>query len=89
MVTVIIQHEVRNFSEWKIVFDADESNRSKLGVRLMGLYTSVTNPNDVTMIFEAPNGELFNKMMSDPARQKNIEKSGVISAPKASILKKA
>lgn len=88
MVTVIIQHEVRDFTEWKKTFDADESNRVEAGVNLMGLFTSVKNPNDVTMIFEAPNPELFGQMMSDPTRQKDMEKAGVISVPSASILKK-
>lgn len=88
MVTVIVQHEVKDFAEWKKVFDADESNRMNAGVKLLGLYTSVQNKNDVTMIFEAPNPELFAAMMSDPARQKDIEKAGVITAPVASILNK-
>jgi len=29
MVTVIISHECKNYSDWKKVFDADEVNRSK------------------------------------------------------------
>ena len=88
MVTVIVQHEVKDFSDWKKVFDADEPNRSQAGVKQIGLYTSVKNPNDVTMIFEAPNAELFDKMMSDPGRQEDIKKAGVISIPNATILNK-
>ncbi len=88
MVTVIIQHEVKDFAEWKKIFDADEPNRSKAGVKLIGLYKSVKNPNDVTMIFEAPSAELYEKMMSDPARQEDIKKAGVISMPTATILNK-
>jgi len=88
MVTVIVQHEVKNFTEWKKVFDSDEPSRTQAGVKLSGLYTSVKNPNDVTMIFEAPNAELFDTMMRDPQRQKDIEKSGVVSAVNASILNK-
>ena len=40
------------------------------------------------MIFKVPNAELFDAMMSDPERQRIIEKAGVISEPKASILNK-
>ena len=86
MVTVIIQHEVREFTEWKKFFDADEPGRTKAGVKLKGLYTSVKNPNDVTMVFTAPDAEVFGTMMSDPERQKTLKKAGVISAPVASIL---
>lgn len=88
MVTVIIQHEVSDFTEWKKYFDADESNRAEVGVKLLGLYTSVDNPNDVTMIFEAPDAEIYSKMMSDPQRQETLKKAGVVSAPNASILNK-
>ena len=69
MVTVIIQHEVKDFVEWKKIFDSDEPNRAKAGVKLIGLYTSVKNANDVTTIFEAPGPEIFEIMMSDPGRQ--------------------
>ncbi len=88
MVTAIIQHEVKNFAEWKKIFDADDPNRAKAGVKLIGLYTSVKNPNDVTMIFEAPSAELYDKMMSDPKRQEDMKKAGVVSAPTATILNK-
>ncbi|WP_410004370.1 hypothetical protein [Aequorivita nionensis] len=51
MKTVIVQHEVKNFSKWKKIFDADQTNLVKEGVQLKGLYKSNTNENDVTMIF--------------------------------------
>ena len=88
MVTVILQHEVKDFSKWKIIFDSDEPNRAKAGVKLLGLYTSVKNPNDVTMIFEAPEAETFEVMMSEPKRQEIIKEAGVISVPLAIILNK-
>ncbi len=88
MVKVIVQHEVKNFEEWKKVFDADKPNLKKEGVKLNGLYTSVNNKNEVTMIFKAPSPELFDKIMSDPVRQKEIEKGGVIGKLTVSILNK-
>jgi hypothetical protein len=88
MVTVILQHEVKDFAAWKKVFDEDEPGRTNVGVKLTGLYTSVKNPNDVTMIFEAPHAGVFDILMSDPERQKNIQKAGVISEPVVSILNK-
>ncbi len=33
MITVIMQHEVKDFAQWKIGFDADEPNRAKVGVK--------------------------------------------------------
>jgi len=88
MVTVIVQHEVKDFAKWKIGFDEDLPNLKKAGVELKGLYTSFKKPNDVTMIFKAPDASLFNKIMSDPERLKAIEKAGVTTKPKVTILNK-
>ena len=88
MVTAIIQHEVRDFAEWKKVFDADLPSVEKAGAKLLGIYSSVKNPNDVTMIFEAPNAELYDTLMSDPQRQEDIKRAGVIGAPVATFLNK-
>jgi hypothetical protein len=88
MITAIIQHEVRDFAEWKKVFDADQPNVEKAGAKLLGLYTSIKNPKDVTMIYEAPNAELYDILMSDPERQEAIKRAGVIGVPVATFLKK-
>ncbi len=88
MVTVIMQHEVKDFAQWKPVFDADEPNRAKAGVKKIGLYTSVKNPNEVTMIFEAPGADVLDAFMSDPHLQEAMKEGGVISAPVVSVLNK-
>jgi uncharacterized protein with GYD domain len=88
MVTVIVQHEVKDFKGWKKIFDADNASLEKAGVKLKGLYTSVKNPNDVTMIFKAPDAETFDKVISDTQRQKDIQEAGVVGALTVSILKK-
>ena len=88
MVTIIIQHEVRDFALWRKEFDADQPNLAKAGVKLLGLYTSTKNPNDVMIMVESPNAELFDVMMSDPERQAAIKRGGVISAPVATFLNK-
>ena len=88
MVTVMLQHEVKDFAEWKKIFDADETNRAQAGVKLVGVYSSVKNPNDVTMVFEIPDAGIMDAMMSDPERQKAMETGGVISKPSVSVLNK-
>jgi len=88
MVTAFVQHEVKDFAEWKKIFDEDEPNRAKAGVKLIGLYRSLKNPNDVTMVFEAPDAKLYDVMMSDPKRQADIKRAGVISVPVATFFNK-
>lgn len=88
MVTIILQHEVKDFAEWKKAFDEDKPSLASAGVKPLGLYTSFKNPNDVTIIFEAPDAGVFDIVLSDPERQKAIQKAGVISEPVVSILNK-
>ena len=89
MVTVIISHEVKDYSVWKTIFDADEVNRTKAGFKGTGLYRSVDNPNKITIIGEAPNLESIQNFMANPQLKETMEKGGVISAPEVKLLSKA
>jgi len=63
MVTVIISHECKNYSDWRKVFDADEVNRSKAGFKSTGVYHSADNANKITIIGEAPSVEAIKGFM--------------------------
>ena len=88
MVTVIISHECKNYSDWRIVFDADEVNRSKAGFKSTGVFHSVDNPNKITIIGEAPSVEAINGFMANPELKVAMEKGGVIGIPDVKILNK-
>jgi len=88
MVTVIISHEIKNYSDWRKVFDADEVNRSKAGFKSTTVYHSVDNPNKITVIGEAPSLEAFNGFMANPELKAEMEKGGVIGMPDVKILNK-
>ncbi len=88
MVIVMLQHEVKDFAAWKVIFDGDEPGRAQAGVKLMGLYTAYENPNDVTMLFEVPKVETFDEAISDPQRQADMMKAGVTSAPVVKMFNK-
>jgi hypothetical protein len=88
MKTVIVNSEVKNYSDWKKVYDADEENRLKAGLRQTGLYQSVNNQNSVTLIFEAPSVEAINSFMSSPKLKEAMEKGGVIGMPDVKIFNK-
>jgi len=88
MVTVIISHECKNYSDWRKVFDADEVNRSKAGFKSTGVFHSVENANKITIIGEAPSVEAINKFMSNPELKLTMERGGVIGMPDVKILSK-
>jgi hypothetical protein len=88
MVKVIVSHEVKNYSDWKKVFDSDEPNRSKAGFKSTGVYHSVEKPNQITIIGEAPNTEAIKSFMANPAMKAAMEKGGVLGMPEVKILQK-
>jgi len=89
MVTVIINHECKDYSDWRKVFDADEANRLKVGFKSTGVYHSVENANKITIIGEAPSVEAIKGFMEDPELKATMEKGGVISMPVVQLLSKA
>ncbi len=88
MVTVILTHEVKDFSEWKKGFDAGESFRAQNGVKTVAVYHSVDNANLVTAITEFPSAEAVKGFMSNPNLKSDMEKAGVVGAPEVKILSK-
>ena len=88
MKTVILSHEVKNYPDWRKVFDADEGNRTRAGLKITGVYQSVDSPNKITIIGEAPSVEALNTFMSNPALKEAMEKGGVIGMPDVRIFNK-
>jgi quinol monooxygenase YgiN len=86
MVTVILSHEVKDFAQWKTGFDSHETTRAAAGVKTTGVYTSVDNPNMVTVTTEFPSAEAVHGFVNSPDLKAAMEKGGVIGAPEVKIL---
>jgi hypothetical protein len=89
MVTTILTHEVKDFSEWKKGFDGDVANRDAMGVNISGVYRAAENPNMVTVIGTVPSLEAVQAFMSNPELKATMEKAGVIGAPEMKVLHSA
>lgn len=88
MVTVVISHECKNYSDWRKAYDDDEVNRQKAGFKATGVFHSVDNPNKITILGEAPSVEAINGFMANPELKKAMEKGGVIGMPEVKVLNK-
>lgn len=88
MVTVLLTHEVKNFLEWKEVYDAGEPLRQQAGVKINGVYNSVDHPNSITIIAEFQSAEAVHRFLTHPDLKASMEKAGVVGAPEAKILNK-
>jgi hypothetical protein len=88
MKTIILNTEVKNYSDWRKIYDADEENRLKAGLHITGVYQSVNNPNIVTLIGEAPSVEAITSFMANPDLKATMERAGVIGMPDVKIFQK-
>lgn len=86
MVTVVIQHKVRDFSTWKAVFDAGFDFRHRLGEESHKLFRNVTDPSNVTVISEFPSTESAKKFIESDWLKTRMEEAGVIGEPTIHIL---
>jgi len=81
-----VTHEVKNYDQWKEVFDSQEDIREKAGIKVKNIYVSADNANLVTVITKAPSVEAAKSFTTDPALREVMETAGVISAPDLKIL---
>jgi hypothetical protein len=81
-----VTHEVKNYADWKVGFDSDETNRAAIGVKITGVYTAHDNENLVTITSEVPSVEAAQGFINNPMMKETMEKAGVISAPQISIV---
>ncbi|MCA0446140.1 MAG: antibiotic biosynthesis monooxygenase [Bacteroidetes bacterium] len=88
MINVILSHVVGDFAGWKKGFDDGEAFRSANGVKTIGVYQAVDNPNSITVITEFPSIEAVNGFMNNPQLQADMAKAGVVGKPEVKILKK-
>jgi quinol monooxygenase YgiN len=85
-VTAIITHEVKEYTPWRKVYDADEPNRKAAGMKVWGVYTDVKNPNMVTIIAAFPSVAAMEAFVSSPKLKEAMDNGGVISKPDVKVL---
>ena len=86
MVKVILSHDVANFQNWKKGFDAGEPLRQQAGMKTIGVYNDIENPNHVTIIADFPNKEAVTRFINNPNLKNEMKSAGVVGAPEVHIL---
>ncbi len=78
MIYMLCRNRVADFSKWKAVFDAHLEAEADSGLRLLDLWRSVEDPNNVFFRFEVIDIEKARQFISAPHAAKAGEESGVI-----------
>ncbi len=79
-------HTVEDFDAWKSYFDQDDDRRQESGIRLVQLFRSVDDPNDVHFLFEVDDPQTMKEFMESEETKQIMEKAGVVSEPHIHVL---
>jgi hypothetical protein len=86
MVTILVHHEVADYTTWKSTFDAAFDFRQSHGERSYRIFHTAGNVNDLTLIFEWDTLEKARAFMSSEELKSRMTKAGVKAPPKVDFL---
>ncbi len=78
MTYMLCRNRVVEFSRWKSVFASHQSAHREAGLKLVKLWQSVEEPNNVFFLFEVASVEKAREFIGNPEAAKAGEASGVL-----------
>jgi len=79
---LVMQQKVRDYDDWKPVFDAGQSLRAKHGCRGHEVFRSDDDPNDLTLMLDFPSREAGEAFLAEPELKERMGEAGVLAPPR-------
>ena len=89
MASMLIQHMVKDYAEWKKVFDSAIDLRTSNGELSAQVYRDASDPNMITTINKWNSLANAQKFAHSPELKAAMEKAGVVGAPSINFLNEA
>jgi heme-degrading monooxygenase HmoA len=84
---VLVHHKVRNFAQWKPLFDHHESTRKTGGSKGAQVFQNADDSNDIFIIFEWDSMENAKEFFASDDLKKTMEQAGVLEMPHVHFLR--
>ncbi len=81
MASMLVQHKVKDFAEWKKVYDSVVDLRASSGELSDQIYRDASDPNRLTVIFKWDSLANAQKYAQSPELKAAMEKAGVEGPP--------
>jgi quinol monooxygenase YgiN len=81
MASMLVQHKVKDFSEWKSVYDSVADLRASNGELSDQIFRDVSDPNNLTVVFKWNSLANAQKYANSPELKAAMEKAGVEGRP--------
>ena len=75
---ILVQHKVSDLAKWKKIFERNDPRWETAGMRLMHLFHSADDENEVTMIFEVDDIIMMQIHLSSGAVMSRMVDAGLI-----------
>jgi quinol monooxygenase YgiN len=89
MAIMLVQHNVKDFAEWKKGFDSAVGFRKSSGELSVQILRDASDPNSLTLINKWNSMENAQKFAHSPELKAAMEKAGVVGAPNIHFLNEA
>ncbi len=86
---MIVQHQVKDYGEWKKMFDSAIAMRKASGEISVQVLRDMNDPNNLTLINKWDSMENAQKFVQSPDLQTAMEKGGVMGMPVVHFLMEA
>ena len=86
MASMLVQHQVKDYAEWKRVYDSVADMRSTNGELSDRIYRDESDPNKLTVMFKWDTLANARKYAQSPELKAAMEKAGVEGPPNISFL---
>jgi hypothetical protein len=75
---MLCRNRVEDYQTWRSVFDSHATAQREAGMRVLHVWRSTEDQNNVFFLFEIDSIEAVNDFMSRPIAEEGREQSGVI-----------
>jgi heme-degrading monooxygenase HmoA len=89
MASILIQNTVKDFANWKKVYDSQAALRVSSGELSDQIYREESDPNSVTLVFKWNSLANAQKFAHSPELKAAMEKAGVDGPPNIRFLNEA
>jgi quinol monooxygenase YgiN len=89
MASILIQHKVKDFAEWKKAFDSNLGLRTSSGELSVQVFRDASDPNSLTVLNKWNSMENAQKFAHSPELKAAMEKAGVVGPPNVFFLNEA
>jgi heme-degrading monooxygenase HmoA len=86
---MLVQHKVKDFANWKKVYDSQAALRASSGELSEQIYHDASDPNKLILVFKWNSLENAQKFAQSPELKAAMEKAGVDGPPTITFLNEA